>query len=254
MSLSRKFIVGGNFKLNGSLGFLQSHLGLLSSSSLPLSSVEVVIAPPSVYLTTARDLVKGTGIQVSAQNVSEQKDGAFTGEVSCGMLLDLGIHWTIIGHSERRNVYGESDETVGKKAAAALKAGLSVILCIGEKREERDAGRTNEVNFRQLEAYRAAINDEAAWAKVVIAYEPVWSIGTGLTASPEQAQEAHRDIRKWLADHISPAVAQATRIQYGGSVNAANCKKLAEQPDIDGFLVGGASLKPEFVDIVKAKN
>lgn len=176
--------------------------------------------------------------------------GAFTGEVSPAQLKDVGATWVILGHSERRQVFGESDELIAQKVVHALDQGLKVIACIGETLQEREAGQTEAVVFRQSKALTDVIKD---WTNVVVAYEPVWAIGTGKTATPDQAQEVHGALRKWLADNVSADVASALRIQYGGSVTAANCKELASQPDIDGFLVGGASLKPEFVQIVNAR-
>lgn len=165
------------------------------------------------------------------------------------MLKDVGADWVIIGHSERRTIFGESDELVAEKTAFALAEGLKVIACIGETLQEREAGKTEEVVFRQMKAIAAQVKD---WTNVVVAYEPVWAIGTGKVATPQQAQDVHAALRKWLVDNVSADVSASLRIQYGGSVTAANCKELGSQPDIDGFLVGGASLKPEFVQIVNA--
>merc|ERR1712117_896737 len=156
----------------------------------------------------------------------------------------------LLGHSERRHVFGETDELIGEKVAFALEQGLNIIPCIGEKLEERQAGKTNDVCFKQLKAIADKVSD---WSKVVIAYEPVWAIGTGKTATPEQAQEVHELLRKWISANISAEVAASIRIIYGGSVTGGNCKELAKKPDIDGFLVGGASLKPEFVEIINAR-
>lgn len=167
------------------------------------------------------------------------------------MLKDCCVEWVILGHSERRHVFGETDQLIAEKVKYALDSGLNVIFCIGEKLEEREAGKTNEVCFRQMEAVRALIGEK--WDKVVIAYEPVWAIGTGKTATPEQAQQAHLDIRQWVGEKICPKLAGQIRIQYGGSVTGDNAESLAKQPDIDGFLVGGASLKPEFIKIINSK-
>ncbi|XP_026698811.1 triosephosphate isomerase [Athene cunicularia] len=167
------------------------------------------------------------------------------------MIKDIGATWVILGHSERRHVFGESDELIGQKVAHALAEGLGVIACIGEKLDEREAGITEKVVFEQTKAISDNVKD---WSKVVLAYEPVWAIGTGKTATPQQAQEVHEKLRGWLKSHVSDAVAQSTRIIYGGSVTGSNCKELASQHDVDGFLVGGASLKPEFVDIINAKH
>lgn len=166
------------------------------------------------------------------------------------MLKDNGVEWVILGHSERRNVFGESDALIADKIGHALDEGLQVIACIGEKLEEREAGKTMDVVFAQMDAFKDKVKD---WSKVVIAYEPVWAIGTGKVATPAQAQEVHKHLRNWLTDHVSVDVSAKTRIIYGGSVTAGNCAELAKEVDIDGFLVGGASLKPEFVNIVNAK-
>ena len=182
--------------------------------------------------------------------------GAFTGEVSAEMLEDLDVPWVIIGHSERRTLLNEDNTTVGKKVAHARFHGLSVIVCVGETLEEREANETLDVIFAQLKAVADEIDDRehSSWgSQVVIAYEPIWAIGTGKVATPEQAQEVHAGIRAFMASAVSPAVASAVRIQYGGSVNAGNCEELAKQEDIDGFLVGGASLVgPDFVTICNA--
>lgn len=212
-------------------------------------NVEVVIGVPSPYLAFAKSLMPAQ-VQVAGQNCYKVAKGAFTGEQSPAMLKDLGIDWVIIGHSERRTIFGESDELIAEKVAHALAEGMKVIACIGETLQEREAGQTETVCFRQTKAIANAIKD---WTNVVIAYEPVWAIGTGKVATPQQAQDVHAALRKWLTDNVSAAVSASTRIQYGGSVTAANCKELGSQADIDGFLVGGASLKPEFVQIINAK-
>lgn len=165
------------------------------------------------------------------------------------MLKDLGIEWVILGHSERREFFKESDEEIGAKVAHALKTGLKVMACVGEKLEEREANKTTEVVFRQLAAIAKQVED---WTNVVVAYEPVWAIGTGKVATPDQAQEVHKAIRGWLKENVNAQVAEATRIMYGGSVNGGNAATLAKEEDVDGFLVGGASLKPEFVTICNA--
>jgi len=179
---------------------------------------------------------------VAAQNVFDKPNGAFTGEISVSQLKDSGINWSILGHSERRTILGESDEVVASKTKVATEGGVSVIWCCGESLEEREAGKTVDVVERQLAAVSAKIGD---WKNVVIAYEPIWAIGTGKVATTQQAQDVHAAIRKWLKANVSDKVAEETRILYGGSVNGKNCKELAKQEDIDGFLVGGASLKPE---------
>ncbi|KAF3908530.1 hypothetical protein ABW21_db0206537 [Orbilia brochopaga] len=245
--MARKFFVGGNFKANGSLKSIQTIVDNLNNAKLD-PNVEVVISPPSLFLLPTAEKVSNN-IKVAAQNVFDKPDGAWTGELTVNMLVEHGIEWVILGHSERRTIFKESSEFIADKTKAALDKGLSVILCIGETLQEREAGQTTDVCCGQLQAVVDKISD---WSKVVIAYEPVWAIGTGKVATTEQAQETHAALRKWLADKISPEVSEATRILYGGSVNEKNCKDLATQPDIDGFLVGGASLKPAFVDIINA--
>jgi triosephosphate isomerase len=203
-----------------------------------------VIAPPALYLQLAQDQVKQENVQVSAQNVYDKPNGAFTGEISVAQLKDSEVHWTILGHSERRTILGETDEVVASKTKSAIDGGVSVVWCCGESLEEREAGNTVAVVERQLAALAAKISGDD-WKKIVIAYEPIWAIGTGKVATVQQAQEVHEAIRKWLKAKVSDAVAEETRILYGGSVNGKNCKDLAKEKDIDGFLVGGASLKPE---------
>lgn len=189
-------------------------------------------------------------IGIAAQNCYKVAKGAFTGEISPAMVKDCGCEWVILGHSERRNVFGEPDQLISEKVGHALEAGLKVIPCIGEKLEDREGNRTQEVVFAQMKALLPNISD---WSRVVLAYEPVWAIGTGKTASPEQAQEVHADLRQWLRDNVNAEVAESTRIIYGGSVSAGNCQELAKKGDIDGFLVGGAALKPDFVQIINAR-
>jgi len=191
------------------------------------------------------------GIEVASQNVFDKPNGAFTGEISVDQLRDSGITWTILGHSERRVILQEDDSFVASKTKAAIDGGINVILCCGESLEQREAGKTIEVVTTQLKAVAEKL-PKKDWDKVVIAYEPIWAIGTGKVATTEQAQEVHAAIRKWLAEEVGADVAEKTRILYGGSVNEKNCKDLAKQADIDGFLVGGASLKPAFVEIINA--
>ncbi|KAK0621497.1 triosephosphate isomerase [Bombardia bombarda] len=245
--MARKFFVGGNFKMNGTIESIKSIVKNLNDAQLD-PNVEVVIAPPALYLLLVREHLKN-GIQVAAQNVFDKPNGAYTGEISVAQLKDSGINWSILGHSERRTILKESDEVVASKTKVATEGGVSVIWCCGESLEEREAGETIPVIEKQLAAVAAKIDN---WKNVVIAYEPIWAIGTGKVASVEQAQEVHAAIRKWLKANVSEAVAAETRILYGGSVNAKNCKQLAKEEDIDGFLVGGASLKPEFVEIINS--
>ncbi|KAJ3270249.1 triosephosphate isomerase [Terramyces sp. JEL0728] len=246
----RTFIVGGNWKMNGSKALVDEISGALNTGDFGL--VEIVVAVPAPLLPLAREKFKSS-IGVSAQNCSQEKAGAFTGEINVDILKDINVDWVILGHSERREIFKESDQVIGKKVSFAIKNGLKVIACVGEKLNEREANQTMQVVVRQLEAIRKELT-EAEWANVVLAYEPVWAIGTGKVATPQQAQEVHFEIRKWLAANVSEKVAEQTRIQYGGSVNAKNCGELQSQPDIDGFLVGGASLKAaDFVTICKCK-
>ncbi|KAJ3042309.1 hypothetical protein HDV00_007676 [Rhizophlyctis rosea] len=246
--MGRKFFVGGNWKLNGSRSLVDTLVGLLNKTEIP-ADVEVVVAPPAPYLDLVRSSLKKE-VGVAAQNAYTEKSGAFTGEISIEFLKDLGIDWVVLGHSERREYFGETDEIVAKKVAFAAKNGVKVIACIGEKLAEREANETFAVTDRQTKAIADALSP-ADWANIVIAYEPVWAIGTGKVATPEQAQEVHEHIRSWLAKNVSEEVAASTRILYGGSVNGKNSADLAKREDIDGFLVGGASLKEEFATIEK---
>ncbi|ORY26428.1 triosephosphate isomerase-like protein [Rhizoclosmatium globosum] len=247
----RKFLIGGNWKMNGSKALVDTLVTGLNNATWNTDEIEVVIAPPAPYLDLVRSKAKKE-VNVSAQNIYFEKKGAYTGENSSEFLKDLGINWTIIGHSERREIFKESDEVTAKKVAFALAEGLSVIACVGEKLEEREANQTTEVVFRQLKAI-AAVLKPSEWTNVVVAYEPVWAIGTGKVATPQQAQDVHHEIRTWLAANVSAEVAQATRILYGGSVGAKNSGELQKEVDIDGFLIGGASLTGDFVTIINTR-
>jgi len=247
MGSDRKFFVGGNWKMNGTKAEIKGIADFLTAG--PVSpKTEVVVGCPQCYLQYSREVVPAS-IGVAAQNCHKVAKGAFTGEISPGMIKDLGCEWVILGHSERRNIFGESDQLISEKIGFALSEGLKVIPCFGEQLSERESGKTQEVVFAQLAAMKPNISD---WSRVVLAYEPVWAIGTGKTATPAQAQEVHAQLRQWLRDNVSADVAQSTRIIYGGSVTAGTAAELASQPDIDGFLVGGASLKPDFVTICNA--
>lgn len=222
----------------------------LNGASLP-ESVQVAAAPSTIHLTMVRDSLR-KDIMVGAQDCWHTGSGAFTGETSADMIIDLGLEFAIVGHSERRE-NGESSDLVGKKASYAASKGLTVIGCIGEKLEDRENGKTMDVIADQMKGFQnALLENPAQWEAMVIAYEPVWAIGTGNTATPEQAQEVHAELRNWLSKNISQKVAEETRILYGGSVNQKNCDSLIVKPDIDGFLVGGASLKPEFLKIIES--
>lgn len=245
----RRLMVGGNWKCNGTMAFAKSHsTDVLNKLKFDPKKVEVVVAPTALHIPAVQ-AVLGNNVHVATQNLSLTGNGAFTGEFSTDMLVDAGITHTLTGHSERRTLYGETDADVGKKTKVAVDAGLTVLACIGELLEEREGGKTKDVNTRQLNAIRELCDD---WSKIVIAYEPVWAIGTGKTATPEIAQETHAEIRDWLKANVSAAAADSTRILYGGSVTDANAAELISMPDIDGFLVGGASLKPAFDVIVSA--
>jgi len=234
--------------MNGNKQEIKAIVDGLNSASLN-DDTDIVVSPPACYLEYTKGLVSSK-IHTAGQNSYKVAKGAFTGDLSPQMLLDVGADWVILGHSERRNVFGEDDKLIADKVGYALESGLGVIACIGEKLEEREAGRTEEVVFQQLSAIAAKVS---SWDKVVIAYEPVWAIGTGKTATPQQAQDVHAQLRNWLKEKVSDSVATSTRIIYGGSVTGGNCRELAQSGDIDGFLVGGASLKPEFVEIINAK-
>jgi triosephosphate isomerase (TIM) len=237
----RSRLVAGNWKMNGSRARNAALLdGLLAEVSRE-AGVEVAVCPPYPYLEQVSQRLAGTPIALGAQNVSEHAEGAYTGEVSAAMLKEIGCRYAIVGHSERRQLYSESDAQVAAKFAAARGAGLTPILCVGESLEQREAGDTERVVGRQLEAVLRKCSFEAA----VLAYEPVWAIGTGRNATPEQAQAVHEYLRK--------KVPHETRILYGGSVKAQNAAALFAMPDIDGGLIGGASLAAkEFIEIVRA--
>jgi triosephosphate isomerase len=247
--MSRKFIVGGNWKMNGTKSSIASLVNALNDATRA-ENVEVFVAPPSPYLVQVLATAQHY-IQVAAQNCHKEAKGAFTGEISPQMLADLGVPYAILGHSERRNIFGESVTLVAEKVKAALAAGLRVVVCCGELLSERESGKTLEIVRAQLEPL-LTLNPQD-WSRIVVAYEPVWAIGTGVTATPQQAQETQHAIRSWMRTAAPPGVADSLRIQYGGSVNAKNCDELAQQPDIDGFLVGGASLiAADFLAIVRS--
>lgn len=246
----KKFLIGGNWKCNGTKASVEKLVGVLNKAVVP-PFVEVVVAPIAIHISSVQAGLQ-PAIQIAAQNCGvNSKCGAFTGELAASQLKDAGIPWVIVGHSERREMFGEDNELVGAKTKVAVDAGLSVMTCIGEKLEARKAGTYFDVLTAQLAPVAAQLAP-ADWANVAIAYEPVWAIGTGEVATPEQAQEAHAFIRRWLSENVSPSVAASVRIQYGGSVKGANAASLAACADIDGFLVGGASLKDDFLNIIAA--
>ncbi len=248
----RKIIVAGNWKMNKLVSDAEELAVGIKKALEGFSGVDVVLCPPFTALKTVSDAVKGSQVKVGAQNMYWEKSGAYTGEISPDMLCDLGCEYVILGHSERRAYFGETDETVNKKLKAALAAGLKPIVCVGETLEQRDAGDMRNVVETQVRGSLAGLSADE-FGKTIVAYEPVWAIGTGRTATPDQAQEVHAIIRSLIKEMANDDVAEAFRIQYGGSVKPANAKELFSQPDIDGGLIGGASLKPDsFVDIVKA--
>ena len=240
-SNSRKPVIAGNWKMYKTVPETEAFFAALAPQVASIKHCDMVIAPPFTALRRAAELGERIGVAISAQDVYWEKEGAWTGAVSAAMIRDAGCRYTLIGHSERRQFFGETDQGVNKKIRAALGAGLQAIVCIGETLAEREAGQTEAVLERQLVQGLAGLT-EAEFSPIIIAYEPVWAIGTGRTATPEIAQQAHGFIRLRLTQAVSPAVAGRTRILYGGSVKPDNIGGLMAQPDIDGALVGGASL------------
>lgn len=247
----RKSLVAGNWKMNGSLQSIHPLVTAVIDGLAGGCKADVALCPPAIYVPEVGRLLEGSVIALGSQNVSEYASGAYTGEVSAEMLGDFGCQYVIVGHSERRSIYAETDEQVADKFVAACDKGLTPILCVGELQQEREAGITEEVVARQLDAVleKAGV---AAFNQAVIAYEPVWAIGTGLTATPEQAQEVHAFIRLRLARHDN-SVADVIRILYGGSVKPGNANEIFSMADVDGGLIGGASLiADDFLAICQA--
>lgn len=235
----RQALIAGNWKMHGSSQQIRQLLRELMPA-VAEASADIAVIPPAVYIPLCTEMLSDSNIVVGAQNVSEQQnEGAYTGEIAASMLRDSGCTYVLAGHSERRTLYGENDAQVAGKVAAALAAGLNPVLCVGESRAQREANETLAVVGRQIDLVLSTL--DSGHEQLTIAYEPVWAIGTGLTATPEQAQEVHAFIRSRLAEH-GLAIAEKVRILYGGSVKAASAKELFSQPDIDGGLVGGASL------------
>lgn len=210
----RKVFIGGNWKCNGSLKFLESHINFLNKVNFDKNKCEVIISPMFIHLHKAKSLLSN-GIQVSAQNVSMKGEGAFTGEIAARHLIDIGVNWTLVGHSERRSLFGETNEIVGQKVKIAQENQLKVIACLGESLSERKSKKTIEVCFQQLEAIAKNVGN---WSNTVIAYEPVWAIGTGESATREQAQEVHFELRNWLKKNVSEKVSDSVQIIYGGRI------------------------------------
>ncbi|MCM8761541.1 MAG: triose-phosphate isomerase [Candidatus Omnitrophica bacterium] len=247
----RRIIIAGNWKMYKTIDESVELVTLLKRSLVDIEGIEIVVCPPFTSLSDVHEALIGTNIKLGAQDCHWEKEGAFTGEVSCQMLKSAGCEYVIIGHSERRQYFNETNDTVNKKVKAAIKEGLRPIVCVGEKLEERQAGRTFDVVKDHVENSLAGLSKDDM-LKTVIAYEPVWAIGTGVVATKEQAQEVHSYIRGLLMKAYGSDVAKETRIQYGGSVKPDNIRELISQEDVDGALVGGASLKADsFTQIVK---
>ncbi len=248
-AMARRRLIAGNWKMNGGLAANEALLKALLQG-VGAAACDVAVCVPSPYLAQVQSLVAGSSIDPGAQDISAHARGAYTGEQSAAMLKDFGVRYAIVGHSERRQYHGETDDTVAAKTAAALANGITPIVCIGETLAEREAGQTEEVVKRQLAAV-IHINGHCI-SEIVVAYEPIWAIGTGKTATPDQAQAVHALLRAQL-HHAASEHADAIRILYGGSMNAANAAELLAQIDIDGGLIGGASLKaPDFLQIIAA--
>lgn len=248
----RRPFVAGNWKMNLSLASGTALASAIAQACPAGGSVDVAVCPAFPYLLPVRDAIAGSGVQLGAQNAYFAPPGAFTGEVALDMLTDVGVAWVILGHSERRQFFGDTDALINQKLQATRSKGLGAIVCVGELLAERESNRTEAVLETQLTGAFTGV-DAAVMDGVVIAYEPVWAIGTGVTASPDQAEAAHAFIRNWLVNRYNSDVANAMRIQYGGSVKPDNAAELLSQPNVDGALVGGASLKPEqFLPIIQA--
>ena len=248
----RKTVIAGNWKMYKTNKEAVEVLTQLKDLTKDVSTVDIVIGAPFTCLSDAVKAVKGSNVKIAAENVYPKEEGAYTGEVSPKMLKDIGVEYVILGHSERREYFGETDEFINQKVKAVLEYGMTPIFCIGEKLEDRESGKTLDVNTRQIKGGLADLSQEEA-KKVIVAYEPVWAIGTGKTATPEMAQETHKEIRNVLAEMFGKDVAEEITIQYGGSMKPENAKDLLSQADIDGGLVGGASLKADsFFEIIKA--
>ncbi len=244
--------IAGNWKMNETIAEAIALVEALKAAVSGVAGVEIAVAPPFTALSSVAAVLKGSNVQLAAQNVHWEKSGAFTGEIAPAMLTEIGCAWAIIGHSERRQFFGETDEGVNRRARAAIASGLGAIVCVGETLAEREAGETLDVVGRQIA--RGLADLTAADARhLVVAYEPVWAIGTGKVATTAQAQEVHAHIRQLLKSQFGDEAGAAVRIQYGGSVKPGNAAELLAQPDINGALVGGASLKADdFAAIVKA--
>jgi len=246
----RRLLIAGNWKMNLNLASSIALAEELKNASGNIADIDIAVCPPSVYIQSVKDALAGSNIGLGAQDVYFEKEGAFTGEISTGMLKDIGCQYVILGHSERRHILHESSELINQKVLATLAAGLTPILCVGELLAEREAGVTDLVVRRQFDGSLSGVT-AGQMKTVVIAYEPVWAIGTGKVATPEQAEEVHVVIRALIAERYGKEVAGIVRIQYGGSVKAENSKDILLKPNVDGALVGGASLKVDaFMGII----
>ncbi len=248
----RRPLIAGNWKMNldraGAVALAQA----VAAKAADYPAADLLVCPPGVYLDPVAAVLRGSRVALGAQNMYHEANGAFTGETSAAMLVDLGCKYVILGHSERRHIFGETDKQIDAKAVAALTAGLTPIVCVGELLSERQAGKTGDVIRQQMAGSLASLSVADA-ERTVIAYEPVWAIGTGQVATPEQAEEVHLDLRRILAQRYNAATAEKVRILYGGSVKPGNAGELLAQPDIDGALIGGASLKADdFLGIAAA--
>jgi triosephosphate isomerase len=240
----RKPLIAGNWKMNTTSESANALARKVAAASPSYGAVDLLVCPPSVYLIPVRDALAGGNVFLGAQNMYHEASGAFTGELSAAMLKDVGVTFVILGHSERRHILGETDEAVNKKTLAAHAAGLTPIVCVGEKLDERESGKTADVIRTQIDSSLKGLSP-AQMAATVIAYEPVWAIGTGKVATPQQAQQVHADLRKLIASRYNAETAQAVRILYGGSVKPDNAAELLKLADVDGALVGGACLKAD---------
>jgi triosephosphate isomerase len=251
MDKERKLVIAGNWKMNKTVAEAIDLVQGLKRELSAVKEIDIVVCPPYTALSEVSKEILDSNIRLGAQNMSEHNAGAYTGEIAAGMLKEFSVRYVILGHSERRQFQKESDELIAKKAAAAHAASLKPIVCVGELLEEREAGRTEKVIGAQLQGSLAGLSKQQM-EETIVAYEPVWAIGTGKTASPAQAQEVHKFIRKRIEKLFDETVARRVRIQYGGSVKASNARELMGQPDVDGALVGGASLEiRSFSDIIK---
>lgn len=246
--VQRQFLIVGNWKENHTIAPLTDLiLDVINSSEYSAAALQVVIAPAMIHIAKAKELLR-RDISVASQTCSPYSFGAYTGEVSSEMLKDLGVRWVLAGHSERRRIFGETNEVTAMKVKRISAVGLRPIICVGELLEDRQEGKAHSAVLSQLQSLKDAVND---WLSVVLCYEPVWAVGSGVCASPAQAQDMHLLIRNWVSDNVAADVANQVPIIYGGSVSESNCRELVLQTDIDGFLVGGASIQPQFRAIIE---